>query len=192
MQIESFKIESKTTELDTIAQDINAIELIAQLGLTGQQKLVNTKEQTRVAFRKMTLVEVEVYSLLFPEKSKVEEFETEIIPIRVLSLLKEAKDSAFFIKFEVWHSRTKKEDPILIGITGKLDPQTWNPTWVSNAQNWLIARWGEALLPFDKLCEQAKKVWTDEQKMSLEKEISEKQQKLSNIKLEAEIRFTAI
>lgn len=192
MQIESFKIEVKTEELDQIAQDVNAIELIESLGLVGQQKLVNHKEQTRVAFRKMTLVEIDVYSLLFPEKSKVEEFETEIIPIRVLSLLKEAKDSEFFIKFEVWHSRTKKEDPILVGVTGKLDPQTWNQNYITNTQHWLIARWGDALLPFDALREQAKKLWIAKETYALQCYIQDKQQKLSLLAQEAEVKFSAI
>lgn len=192
MQIESFKIEVKTEELDQIAQDVNAIELIESLGLVGQQKLVNHKEQTHVAFRKMTLFEVDVYSLLFPEKSKVEEFETEIIPIRVLSLLKEAKDSEFFIKFEVWHSSTKKEDPILVGVTGKLDPQTWNQHYITDAQHWLIARWGDALLPFDTLREQAKKLWIAKETYDLQNSIQDKQQKLGLLAQEVEVKFSAI
>src|SRR5258708_2382864 len=100
-QIESYKVEEITGELGNMAADSMAVALIESLGLTGQKTLVNTATETRTAFRRMTQVESDVFGLLFPEQSRVEDFKAEIIPIRVLELLKEAKECGQFVKFEV-------------------------------------------------------------------------------------------
>lgn len=192
MQIETYKIEEVTGELDEMAADGAANELIESLGLAGQKKLIDTKTSTRVAFRRMTEVERDVYELLFPEKSDVLKFDTEIIPVRVLEILRDAKDLNQFIAFEVWHSRTKKEDPILVGIVGEHQPQSWNQNYISVSARFLIARWGDALLPFEKLCEQAKKLWIAKEKLSATEAIQDGQKKLANVELEAEKKFSTV
>lgn len=192
MQIETYKIEEVTGQLDEMAADGEANELIEILGLVGQKKLIDTKTSTRVAFRRMTEVEKDVYELLFPEKSDVLKFDTEIIPVRVLEILRDAKDLNQFITFEVWHSRTKKEDPILVGIAGERQPQTWNQNYISVSARFLIARWGDALLPFEKLCEQAKRLWVAKEKLAATEAIQDGQKKLANVELEADKKFSIV
>ena len=192
MQIETFKIEEVTGELGEMAADGTAAELINALGLEGQKKLIDTKTSTRVAFRRMTEVEKDVYELLFPEKSDVFRFDTEIIPIRVMEILKTAKELDQFVTFEVWHSRTKKEDPVLVGIMGEKQPQSWNANYINVTARFLIARWGDALLPFEKLREQAKALWIANEKLTAKRAIQDNQQKFENAELEAEKKFSAI
>ena len=190
--IEEYKVEEVKGELDNVAADVNAIEIIKSLGLTGQEKLVNTETLTRVSFRRMTEVEREVYSLLFPEKTRVELFDSEIIPVRVLELLKEATDSKMFVQFQVWHARTKKEDPVLVGVVGKPSPQTWDQNYLMVEAHHLIARWGDALLPFDKLLAHAKSIWTNNEKNRLKEAIHEAQGKLDRLSEMAETKFASV
>lgn len=192
MQIELYKVEEVKGELDNLAADANACELIDKLNLAGQKKLVDTKTMVRVAFRRMTEVENKVYSLLFPEQTRVEKFDTEIIPIRVLEALQEATDTKQFTACEIWHSRTRKEDPILIGLIGEKNPQTWNPDYMNITGRFLIARWGEALLPFEKLLEQAKKLWLNKEQVSIKRQIAEYEERLSSLKEQAEIDFANV
>lgn len=191
MQIELYKMEEVTGEAGEMAADSAAIDLINSLGLNGQMKLINTETATRIAFRRMTEVEREVYGLLFPEVSKLEKFDSEIIPLRVLEIAREAKESGQFAKFEVWHARTRKEDPLLVGIVGDPSPQPWDQDYISVKGRFLIARWGEALIEFDKLREMAKKLWIVRQTLALKKQIGDCNQTLSNIELEAENKFSA-
>ncbi|MDE2097266.1 MAG: hypothetical protein KGL39_08495 [Patescibacteria group bacterium] len=192
MQIEIYKVEETNDELSGIVADVNAIELIEKLGLSGQKTLVDNKKLTRVAFRRMTEVEREVYSLLFPEKTRVTEFNTEIIPVRVLEALNEATEQEQFCYFEVWHAATRKDDPILVGVQGKPDPQTWNKDYVNVTGHFIIARWGEALQPFKVLCQQAKQLWIARETRDKKNRIAELQQQLVVIQEDANIKFTTV
>jgi hypothetical protein len=192
MQTEIYKVEEVSGEMDNMVADSNAIDLIGELGLEGQKKLINTETATRIAFRKMTQVENDVFSILFPEKSHVTEFDSEIIPVRVLEALRDAVATKQFVSYEIWHVRTRKEDPILVGVVGKADPQTWNKNYIQVSARFLIARWGEALLPFPQLCDAAKKLWMMGESKKHKDSINEAKHKLETLAEEAEIKFSTI
>lgn len=152
MQIETYEIEEVTNEAQTLVADHEAIELIERLGLTGQQSLSNKKTETRMPYPEMTADEAFVYETLFPSKSEVKNYSSGIIPIRVLQVIAFLKDNDFFKKLEIWHSQGRRDkDPVLVGYA--TDPEC---TW--REKTYLIARWGEALLPLDKLMVQAKTI----------------------------------
>jgi len=190
MEIEIYNLEEvNASEASQMAADSTAIELHEKLGLVGQSKFTNVGTATRAAYPRMTLMESKVYGLLFPEKTKVEAFDAEIIPVRVLEELAKAKEIGTFLKFMVWHSATRKDDPILVAVTGTPNPQTWDASYINETGMFLIARWGKALLPFDTLVGQAKKKWLAQKRSSLSKEIREKTGELADLEVTAEAEF---
>lgn len=152
MQIETYEIEEIKSEVGTLAADHESLELIEKLGLEGQKRLSNKETVTRMPYPQMTDDQDFVYSTLFPEKSKVERYSSGIIPIRILQVISFLKENNFFEKIEIWHSSTRKDkDPVLVGYAKNLET-TWRD------DTFLIARWGDALLPFEELMKQAKSI----------------------------------
>ena len=190
MQIEEYRIEELgSEEMANLAADGNAAMLIERLGLTGQKALVNSTTGTRCPFRRMTNIEDMVFRELFPEITEISKFDSEIIPVRVLELAGEAMDSGKFLKLEVWHSQTRKDDPVLVGVVGKMAPQTWDANYVTREASYLIARWGKALLPFDQLQSEAITTWEAIQRSELAKEIDNATLKLKRLADTAKARF---
>ena len=172
MQVETYEIEEiAQSEASTMAADSEACELIAKLGLTGQAKITNAETVTRNKYRRMTALEQAVFEIIMPEKTRLKKFDSGCIPLRVLRVIDEATQSGLFVRFDVWHQANGQRDPILVGITGKLDPQTWDSEYVSSQQEWLLARWDDALEPFQALVEKAKKIQTVKIRRSLNEKL---------------------
>jgi len=147
MEIETFEIEDATSEASQMANDATALELIEQLGLEGQKKLSNKDTLTRVAYQEMTAEEYFVYKALFTMTADVKNYSAGIIPVRVLQVAAHALQSNMFLKVEVWYPATARiDDPVLAGFIG---PNSYTGQWYK------LARWGKALLPFDKLITEA-------------------------------------
>ncbi len=190
MQIETFEIEEvNSSEAAQMAADSTAIELIEKLGLNGQKKLTNTETATRQTFKRMTLLEIEVYTILFPERDKLADFATEIIPVRVLETADKAIQLGQFYKLEVWHSRTRKDDPLLIAYTGTPSPQTWDSNYHHDTGRFLLARWGDALLPFSDLVSEAKKAWIATRAQALKKKKRDVEFEIENLQSDADAGF---
>jgi hypothetical protein len=189
MQIEVYTIEAPAnSEASELAADGQSAIICEKLGLVGQQKLL-APDSSRLAWPHITRLQSLVFQTLFPEKNEVEKFDTEIIPVRVLEVLEQAKDSGLFVAFSVWHSPTRKDDPILVAHTGEKNPQTWNPNYYNTTGTFLLARWGEALADFKLLCAEAKEQWTAEKRRALKKDIREKQGELEDLEDTAEVMF---
>lgn len=148
MQVETYEIEEiKSSEAATMAADSEAIELIEKLGLAGQRTLVNTDTATRFPYPRMTKVQAVVFGAVFPARDPLSKFDAGIIPVRVLQVAAFCKDFPQTAYLEVWHTGVPRKDPILVGRTSQY-----------HSDNYLLARWGDALESFDVLAEKAKSI----------------------------------
>jgi hypothetical protein len=142
MHVETY--EAVETGFDGAVEcDAEALALIEQLGLEGQQKLVaknDAGDDVRNPYRKMTADENYVYSLLLSRKVKLDQYDDGPIPLRVLQVAAHAKDH--FSTLMVWcPENADVKDPILLGYTGN----------EYSRERFMLARWGEVLEPLDKL-----------------------------------------
>ena len=138
MQVETFE----QTEVDcdgTVEKDAEVLALISSLALEGQGKLLSVDGKKRVPYREMSKREVFVYSQVFPSKEPAHQYQAGPIPLRALQVLAHAHDLVIFKKLEVWHNANLK-DPVLVAFK---EPYGSIP--------FILARWGEALVPFAEL-----------------------------------------
>lgn len=145
MNVETYEINETNAAGETEKFDEEACALIEKLGLTGQTQLMTKNpagDRSVVPYNKMTDEEEAVYSVLFDERSSAESYAAGPIPIRVLQVIAFARE--MFERLEIWGPRRggRKDDPVLIGIR-KTDQ------WTNS--RYLLARWGDALKPFNEL-----------------------------------------
>lgn len=156
MLVETFEVLERCVGTDgrvTEEQDAEALALIESLGLDGQMRLNKPAEQDeatpsrRFPYRKMTAIESAVYTAICPSKSKLKEYDDGAIPLRVLQVAAHAK--GMFKELYVWSAASPiVKDPVLVGA--QADPAaSWRET------NFILARWGAELLPFDELLAKA-------------------------------------
>jgi hypothetical protein len=145
MLVETFEQKEVTTAGPEC--DEKQVALIRELGLVKQEALIvksaEGKEQV-CPFREITLHEKRIYEGILESKCLVEDYTAGPIPVRVLEVLKEAKQCPQFIRYQVWYETTgENKDPVLVAHTGVND-------WTSN-KIYLLARWGEVLRPIDEM-----------------------------------------
>lgn len=157
MQVETFEVISIDEQGGQIInEEVNeeALALIERLGLKGQMQLIRESEAgeeqvvTRVPYRAMTAEEGAVYRACFPETSALEKFRQSAIPLRVLQVAAHA--APMFELLEVWHPKEDRDDPLLVGV--RKDPEA-----TYRRQQFVLARWGEALVPFEELRTRARR-----------------------------------
>ena len=154
MQIETYEIEEVTGELGTMAADSESIELIEKLGLDGQKRLCDKVTDTRFPYPVISEKEALVYGVLFPQKTRVEEYRSGVIPLRVLQVVAHVRQFDFIKRVEVWHpTDVRDKDPVLVAV--KKDNQY---DWRDDS-TFILARWGESLQSIDVLAAKASKVW---------------------------------
>ena len=142
MQVETYEVPEVDFMTGEEEDSEEAIALIEELGLEGQQDL--TKGDGRFPYRKMTSEEKFVYELLFGEKTNVRAFSDGAIPLRVLQVISHA--SGLFDELTVWHKPNADiKDPLLVGT--KEVKGTYGPT----TEIFILSRWGDSLLPFSEL-----------------------------------------
>lgn len=142
-----------------------AARLIAELGLSGQQSLGGETTE-RCPYRQWTAVEMEVYSLLCQSVDKVEDYDADTIPLRVLQVLAHAKSLGIYEAFEVRHAASPSvKDPVLLGVpTG----QSW-----LNEKRHLLARWGAELDEFPAMERVASKLKLAQLRDGVDEKIAE-------------------
>ncbi len=148
MQIETYECEElKNSEATTLAVDAEAVALIEQLGLEGQQSLTNKETLTREPYREMTKLEHFVWRSVAPETTEVSKYRLSPMPLRILQVIAYARSLDIYTRVEVWHPKVVKTDPLLVGV-----PRGQEYTYCRH----LIARWGNSLEPFEQALERAK------------------------------------
>ena len=155
MHVETYEIEEFTTDTCKPAVEVEAqaLQLIEELGLPGQQELVTktTEEDpgTRNPYPRMTKGEKAVYETICGATSLIEDYEAGIFPLRVLQVIAHARP--LFTGLEVWHPEVQDPDPVLVGFT--------HPEGKSYAKKYyLLARWGAELVPFEELAVKAAEI----------------------------------
>ncbi|QDT41091.1 hypothetical protein Pan241w_11500 [Gimesia alba] len=142
----------ETPEVDeqgTVECEAEALELIESLDLEGQRELTRQTEDgevKRVPYPKVTKEQGVVIQAVCPKETKLNEYSDQAIPLRILQVAAHAKD--LFDYLVVWHPENADEkDPYLIGCNGE--------SWSSSRELYLLARWGEELLPWGEMVTKA-------------------------------------
>lgn len=165
MQVETFEqteVVGGKLEAETSTE---AFELIAQLGLSGQEKLLSKGEggvTTRSPYRVMTKTEFRVYECLYPDKVELAQYHASMIPLRVLQVAAHAKSLNIYKGIYVWCELGRPTDPVLVG---EFVP---DPVYPHSTVSHILARWGDALESFDVLYEKAKKKTMDKMRLDME------------------------
>lgn len=148
MKIETYEIEAiDQNEIQSLAAEGEALQLIESLGLSGQQTLMNPETKTLLPYRHMTAEEQFTYSVLFPQKSEVAAYKAGAIPLRVLQIIAHVREANIpdMCYLEIWYPKDVKDDPVLIARRNYYS----GPIFI-------LARWGDALFPLETLFEKAK------------------------------------
>lgn len=144
MKVETYEVEQANSEATSLATDGAAWELVEMLGLTGQKRLIEPKTATRNPYRAMTKQEGLVYGALLTEKKKLEDYDVDAIPLRVLQVAAHAKETGLFKELQIWYAEpyVLKDDPILVG---QIETTPYNYAFH------MLARWGESLQTLEQL-----------------------------------------
>lgn len=187
MQVETFE-QTEETPMGTpeAERTEEAIALIEKLGLQGQEKMIAKKEGgigVRNPYREMSKEELAVYEALYPEHSRIEQYDKGFIPVRVLQVAAHAKELDHFSRIEVWGERTAPKDPLLVGVV-------FNNGSEYDRRHYILARWGTALEAFQTLRSQAKEAIMKRLRQKAEQKLAECQQVLSCLDACAEAEIT--
>ena len=158
MLVETFE-QTEMLENAEVEQTEEALRLITELGLEGQGNLLSPNKKERVPYREMTVKESRVYRELFPTETELSKYDASFIPLRVLQVAAHATQLGYYQSICVWLENTRPTDPILVGK-------------ISYDKYHVLARWGEALAPFEELYERAKKLVVQRYKVEAEKRIA--------------------
>ena len=157
MKVETY--EDTDVKTETFEQTIEARQLINELGLDGQaSKLAFVEDGAslnattkRFPYRLMTDEELFVYRTLCPQVTSLKNYDLSPIPLEVLKTAAYAKSlgDPRISHMDVWSATSVKvKDPVLVGKEGPY-----------GSKFYILARWGEELLPLDVLIPDAIKKW---------------------------------
>ncbi len=159
MQIETYEVEKlDQTEMQALAADGEAALLIEQLGLEGQKVLMTPETKELIPYRVMTKEEHIVFKALFTQRCRVEDYKAGPIPLRVLQVVAYARtlDLPDFKYLEVWYPKQGVDDPVLVARQSAYHDPVY-----------LLARWGDSLLPFNELATKAETALVDKARATL-------------------------
>jgi hypothetical protein len=115
-------------------------QMCTGLGLEKQLKKAGKKEKVGNPYMKIDPRTERVYRLLCPQRQLYTDYVSSTLPLEVLQEIHRCQENEWFPRIEVWYD-DKSPDPFLIGY----DSKKWE------ANKFLIARWGDELLPFEQL-----------------------------------------
>lgn len=171
-QVEIF--ESTDVREETFEQSAEAKQLVESLGLMGQLPKAPVTVTARFPYRLMTDEEDFIYSQLTPQRTKLETYSGDPIPLEILKTVAYARSlqDSRIAYLEVWSaSSAKVKDPILVG----------KELYYSSSNMYILGRWGEELLPLSVLLPDALKVWHNKRQNELNKIISKCKAALSDV-----------
>jgi hypothetical protein len=210
--VETFVIE-ETAELIYDNEQLDKWnELVSELGLQGQTKIVSP-EKSPIPFMHLKTSLINVLSCLCPRKVKVEEYDVTPIPVEILDLVALSKRENYFNRVEIWYDE-KSPDPVCVGISGYY----YQPSWVgdrnkeldgkefstekeckeagatasiyfSEKNRYLIGKWADVKRSFDELKEMATKRFIAEKGNDFRKQIKEAQRGLDDLEVAAFDQF---
>jgi hypothetical protein len=152
-----------------------------ELGLDGQLSLMK-EGKSPIPFECMNEVQKRVYETICPAKEDYKRYNKTAIPLEVLSLIALSEKENYFDGIQIWYD-DKSPDPIAVGMKKQ---EEWSFKFYP------IARWADALRPFDELKKMALARYTSTQTLNLKKKIAEAQQKLQDVELNSEMYFDGL
>lgn len=133
-------------ELENLHENAEEWATICQeLGLDKQLQKSGKIEKVGNPYQKINPRSQRVYEMLCPVKISVKDYTAGTLPLEILQEIQRCQKNEWFQKMEVWYD-DKSPAPFLIGYDG-------DNGWQSN--KFLIARWGDELLPFEQLMTKA-------------------------------------
>lgn len=162
MEVETYEVLTLDVAPDgSLVNEVvseEALALIETLGLEGQRALVQVADvegetvETRIPYRQTTAEEKSIFAALFPIKTPIEKYKGDAIPLRVLQVAAHAR--ACGMALYVLHPATdiRLNDPVLVGEV-KVPSAAANG--FTGLEQYLLARWGDAVESLDVLREKA-------------------------------------
>lgn len=167
------RVETYETQIESHPEACEeSARLIAELGLLGQERLVNPDTGSRAPYRTWTGEEFEVYGLLLTTHDAVEKFDGEPMPLRVLQVLAHAKSLGIYAGFYVWHNAALKDPILLAYLPGEQHIA---------ARYHILARWGDVFEEFPILRERAAKIKAAQIRAKCHEWIGKAQSKLAEL-----------
>jgi len=140
----------KEPELQELSENNDAKELwhqfVKKLGMTGQTEDLLHEDGTPIPYQRLNTRWVKILKVVCPSTSDYQKYSHSTIPLDVLFEIDKALDANCFQRIQIWYNEVEN-DPFVVGISGK----TFQP------KHYLIAQWGEELLPFEVIEQKAKK-----------------------------------
>ena len=118
-------------------------QLCTGLELKQQLKKIGKVEKIPNPYVKLDPRTERVYEMLCPQKELYTDYKASTLPLEILQEIHRCKENEWFPVIAIWYD-DKSPDPFLIGYDSK-----------KGGNKYLIARWGDELLPFEQLLEKA-------------------------------------
>lgn len=136
------------------------LKVCAELGLHEQLRRAGTIEKVGNPYMKVDPRSERVYTMLCPAKEVYTKYSNSTIPLDILQEINRCVKNGWFNKIEVWYD-DKSPDPFVVGHIYR-NGSEWN------SDKFLIARWGDELLPFEQLLAKAVSRFRDAYKAALQ------------------------
>jgi hypothetical protein len=136
--------------------------LCTGLELKLQLKKIGKVEKIANPYMKLDPRSERVYEMLCPRKELYTTYKASTLPLEVLQEIRRCKENEWFPVIAIWYD-DKSPDPFLIGYDSKK----------VDANKFLIARWGDELLPFEHLLEKAIYRYKEAYKLALNRLIAD-------------------
>lgn len=179
MLVETYEVTETNPETGLSEFEPEALALIEELGLEGQRGMLSRRTTeagetvtTRCPYREMTAEEGRVYGMLLPSKMSLEEYNRGPVPLRILQVAALAKREGWFDKLVVCCPESARDkDPLLLGVRTTRRTESWTQGMMMDTE-FVLARWGEVLEPFEVLVEKARKQWVERNRARLNERLA--------------------
>lgn len=129
------------------------------LGLDKQLQKTGKIERVGNPYQKVDPRSERVFKMLCPASVSYKDYEASTIPLEILQEISRCEKNGWFKHINVWYD-DKSPDPFLIGYD---DEQTYR------GNKFLIARWGDEIVPFEQLISKAIARFRDAYKRALDR-----------------------
>lgn len=207
--VEIYEIETKLNGQEDIIQ---YHDLISELGLGGQNKVVVDSEKAPIPYKWLNKQQITVIDEICPIRVPIDEYDKEPIPIEVLEHLKKCVKNSYFTHYEIAYTDVDP-DPFLIGYLGGYyySGNTYNDSdkvfikskedydnmkalgnkHIYGENQYAVARWGAESATWEELTEKAKKSYIKRESKQSEQQIRDAKRNLEDLEKTAFDKFNA-
>jgi hypothetical protein len=166
MEVKVYTMEGGMDLMFSLEEKERYERLVEELGLSGQRIYTTNAGGTVIPFPACTTQMFESIKALFTESCEPDEFKHEVIPIRVLELIKLCRDENYFNGMKIYYSRVIA-DPVLIGTKDRV--------------NYLVAKWGDSLMTDQEILSEGYKAKRADIERRAKEKMKEMQDTLSDL-----------